>query len=393
MAAHRHFFTSMLMSVLLLTGCAPSQPSSSGSPDQTILTPEQQALLSGEDLDALTAAAEAEGKVVVYSFTSRIAKIEAAFEAAYPKIDVVGFDISSTEQIARLKSEQAAGAQEVDVAYLSDAPVVFGELVETGILQKYTPPQFSERVPGKFQSPLLANRLSTKVLMYNEAAYPDGAPISNLWELTEPDWKGRVLMVNPLVRGDYLDLLVQVVLQSDAMAEAYQAYFGQPIQLDNGVNSAGEQWIADLFNNGLVLVSDTDAVNAAVGEIGQDNPPLGFTSYSDRRDNAEEGWALQLANDVQPVSGIYFPAMLGVVNNAPHPAAARLLIHFMMGDDSPEGGAGFAPFYVPGDYATRRDIAPHPDAVPLDGLNAWYVDAAKTAALRQDVADLVLTLQ
>ena len=200
-------------------------------------------------------------------------------------------------------------------------------------------------------------------------------------------------MVNPLIRGDYLDLLAQVVLQSDAMAEAYQAYFGQPIQLDNGVNSAGEQWIADLFSNDLVLVSDTDTVNAAIGELGQDTPPVGFTSYSDRRDNAEEGWALQLANDVQPASGIYFPALLGVVNNAPNPAAARLLIYFLMGDDSPSGGDGFAPFYVPGDYATRLDIEPHPDAIPLNDLNAWFVDATETLSVRQDVADLVLTLQ
>ncbi|MCG8362095.1 MAG: extracellular solute-binding protein [Pseudanabaenales cyanobacterium] len=393
MATHRHVVASMLISVLFFAGCRSPQPSVSILPGQISLTPEQKALMSGEDLDALIAAAESEGKVVIYSFTSRIAKIETAFEAAYPKIDLVGFDISSTEQIARLKSEQVAGAQEVDVAYLSDAPVVFGELVKTGILQKYTPPQFTDRVPDQFQSPLLANRLSTKVLMYNEATYPDGAPISNLWELTEPAWEGRVLMVNPLIRGDYLDLLIQVVLQSDAMADAYQSYFGQPIMLDNGINSAGEQWIADLFSNDLVLVSDTDAVNAAIGERGQDNPPVGFTSYSDRRNNAEEGWALQLANDVQPSAGIYFPALLGIVNNAPHPAAARLLIHFMMGDNSPEGGAGFAPFYVPGDYAARRDIAPHPDAVPLDDLNAWFVDATKTLSMRQDVADLVLTLQ
>ena len=47
-----------------------------------------------QDLDRLShaelvAKAEAEGKVVVYSFTSRIARVEKAFEAKYPKIDLV----------------------------------------------------------------------------------------------------------------------------------------------------------------------------------------------------------------------------------------------------------------------------------------------------------------
>jgi iron(III) transport system substrate-binding protein len=350
-------------------------------------------LLSGEDLDALIAAAEAEGQVVVYSFTSRITRIEEAFEAAYPGIDLVGLDISSTEQIARIKAELAAGTAGADVAYLSDAPVVFGELLQTGALEPFVPPQFAERVPAEYQQPLLANRLSTKVLMYNEAAHPDSPPIGNLWELTEPEWAGKVVMVDPQVRGDYLDLMTEFVLQGEAFAAAYEELYGRPIELSDGAENAGEQFIRQLFANDLVLVDDTDAVNAAVGPADQSDPPVGFTTYSDRRDNEDEGWALQVANDVVPAPGIIFPAVLGVVQGAQHPAAARLLIHFMMGDDSPEGGPGFAPFYVPGDYATRTDIAPHPDAIPLEEFRAWRIDPARTLEIRQEVADLILTLQ
>ena len=404
------FWKSVLIAVLaaLLVGCAgvvqpapepaqaPAEPAPTEAPQEEAKAEEPatgQDVLSGEDLEALIAAAEAEGTVMAYSFTSRIAKVEKAFEEAYPNIDLVGFDISSTEQIARIKSEQEAGAHEADIAYVSDAPVVFGELVQAGILEPFVPPQFADRVPAEFQTPLLANRLSTKVLMYNEEANPDGPPVSNLWELTEPEWESRVLMVDPLIRGDYLDLMTEIVLRSDEMAAAYEAHFGKPIEFDEGINSAGEQWIADLFNNDVILVDDTDTVNAAVGAIGQENPPIGFTSYSDRRDNEEEGWALQLANTVEPAAGIYFPALLGIIKDAPHPAGARLLIHFLMGDDSPDGGPGFAPFYVPGDYATRTDITPHPDAVPLDELNAWFVQAERTLTTRQDVADFILTLK
>lgn len=45
-------------------------------------------------IDELAAAAAAEGEVVVYSFTSRIFDVETAFEAAYPDVDLVPFDIS-----------------------------------------------------------------------------------------------------------------------------------------------------------------------------------------------------------------------------------------------------------------------------------------------------------
>lgn len=381
--------------LLGLLGAAPAAwAAQDATPAGVAATPAStEGVLDGEDLEALVAAAAAEGEVVVYAFTSRIATVEEAFEAAYSGIDLVGLDISSTEQIARIRAEQEAGQVEADVAYVSDAPVVLGDLVAQGFLEAYVPPQFVDRLPAAYQAPLLANRLSTKVLMYNEEANPDGAPLSNLWELTQEEWSGKVVMVDPLVRGDYLDLMTEIVLHSDEMAAAYEELNGAPIELDEGIATAGEQWIADLFANDLILVDDTDAVNAAIGAVGQASPPVGFTSYSDRRDNEEEGWALQVVNDVAPAPGILFPAYLGIVKGAPHPAAARLLIHFMMGDDSPTGGPGFEPFYVPGDYATRTDIEPHPDAVPLDDFTAWPIDPRATFAARDDVADLILTLQ
>lgn len=359
-------------------------------------------LMSGnalaQNLDSMTAEellpiAKQEGQVSVYSFTSRIAKVESAFEAAYPGIDVVATDMSSSEQITRLKAEAGAGVVNADVVYISDVPVVLPELLEAGIIEPYVPPRVADRLDEGFKSPLLAQRLSTKVLMYNEEAHKDGPPIDNLWDLTTEDWKGRVIMVDPLQRGDYLDLMTEFVLRADEMAAAYEKEFGKPLELEAPAKNAGEQFILDLFQNDLILVASTDDVNAAVGKKGQENPPIGFTSYSDRRDNEDEGWALQVANDIAPSNGIVFPAVLAISKNAKHPAAARLLIDFLMGDDTETGGDGFKPFYVAGDYATRSDIVGHPDAVPLADLKAWRIDPAKTAEIRQEVADLVLELQ
>lgn len=94
-----------------------------------------------------------------------------------------------------------------------------------------------------------------------------------------------------------------------------------------------------------------------------------------------------------PSAGILFPAVLAVARNAPNLAAARLLIDFMMGDDTPSGGPGFEPFFVQGDYAARRTIADHPDAVPLEELNLWRMDPAATGAARARILDLIIMLQ
>ncbi|MFA5712022.1 ABC transporter substrate-binding protein [Mycolicibacterium sp.] len=343
--------------------------------------------------DELVALAEEEGSVSVYAFTSRIASIEESFEATYPGIDVVAADISSTELITRLASEHRAGSATADVAYVSDAPVVVTELLADGVLEPYVPQRVSAALPTEFREPLVANRLSTKVLMYNEEAHPDGPPVQNLWELTEPAWTGRVMMVDPNVRGDYLDLVTEMSLRAEEMAQAYQAHFGREIVLDEGVEDAGLQFIADLYANDAVLVDDTDTVNSSVGTLGQASPPVGFTSYSDRRDNEDEGWALQVASGVAPSPGIVFPAMLGITANAQNPAAARLLIDYMMGDDSETGGAGFEPFYVAGDYPTREDVVAPADALSLEDLDAWSIDPQASAERRSEVADFLLTIQ
>jgi iron(III) transport system substrate-binding protein len=346
--------------------------------------------LSHEELVEL---ATEEGEVSVYAFTSRIATVEEAFEAEYPDIDVTATDVSSTELITRLASEHAAGSATADVAYVSDAPVVVTELLAEGVLEQYLPPRMADLLPAGYQEPLVANRLSTKVLMYNEEAYPDGSPVANLWELTEAEWAGKVVLVDPNVRGDYLDLVTEMSLRADEMAAAYEEHFGSEIELEDGVEDAGLQFISDLYNNDAVLVDDTDTVNAAIGALGQEDPPVGFTSYSDRRDNEDEGWALQVASGVAPSPGIVFPAMLGLTANAENPAAARLLIDFMMGDDSETGGPGFEPFYVAGDYPTRTDVVAPEDALALEELDGWIIDAEASADRRDAVADFLLTIQ
>jgi iron(III) transport system substrate-binding protein len=375
--------------VALLVGCGGGTPEPAAPEGETA----EESPLNDASTEELFEQAKEEGEVVVYSFTSRIAEVEPEFEKEYPGVDLVGNDIDSTEQIARIKSEQQAGNVNADVAYLADAPVVIEELVGPGYLQRYVPPRLAESVPAEFQEPLLSQRLSTKVLMYNEEANPDGPPVENLWELTEEEWRGKVVSVDPQVRGDYLDLMTEIVLRSDEMEAAYEEHFGEPIRLDDGVNSAGEQWVRDFYANRPVFVDDTDNVNAAVGEKGQERPPVGFTSYSDIRDNEEEDWALQVAAGTEPAPGIAFPVYLGVVKDAPHPAGARLFIDFVMGDDSPDGGPGYAPFYVPGDYATRTDVEPNPDALSLEEVGAWMIDPAEVAERRQEVGDLLLTLE
>ncbi|MGU3575432.1 ABC transporter substrate-binding protein [Brucellaceae bacterium C25G] len=351
-----------------------------------------------QDLDNLSPQellplAQKEGKVTIFSLSSRMNSVEAAFEDAYPGIDVQTVDMNSNKQIARVTAEQQAKAHSVDVLYLADTSVVKRDLLDKNYVQGYIPPRLIAELPDQFKKPLLVHRLTARALMYNESAYPDGSPVSNLWELTTPQWRGKVVTIDPTLSGVPLDMFVTIALHPDEMAAAYEKQFGKPIEVDEDLSGAGEQFIRDLYANDLILVSDDETLYGAVGTVGKKDAPVGFINYSARRNNKKNGLALQIANEVEPASGFMFPSVLAVVNNAPNPAAARLLIDFLMGDETPSGGAGFQPFNVPGDYSPRPSIKSDEDAIPLDELNLWMFDAEKVSGVRSKISDLILSLQ
>src|SRR3546814_6692638 len=110
------------------------------------------------DLDSMTPAdlvplAQKEASVTVFSLSSRIAKVEKAFEEAYPGIDLIGIDLSSAKQIARIKAEHQARVHAVDVLFLADAPVVLRDLPPPGLLPTSVPPRVAGKLDEAFNAP------------------------------------------------------------------------------------------------------------------------------------------------------------------------------------------------------------------------------------------------
>lgn len=324
--------------------------------------------------------------VTVYSFTSRIQRVKAAFQEANPGWRVDAVDLSSSRAIARLIAEQDAGQPRADVVYLGDAPVVINRLLREGRVLGYAPERLHSVLARKHQAPLLVQRISTKVLLYNSALHPRGAPVANLWELAQPPWRGRFALVDPTQRGDYLDLLTEFTLQGEAFAAAHRSAFGADIA------NAGVAFVQRLLSNDPVILASTEALNNAIGGARARQALVGFGTYSDLRDNQRKGRALEAAARVEPMAGISYPVILALTAQAPNPEGGRKLIDFMMGDASPTGGEAYKPFYTPGDYPARTDIAPPPGAPALTALNLWPIDPARIADARRGVANLAIRM-
>lgn len=336
------------------------------------------AAVAQEDWNLIYQAAKAEGKVVVYSLSSRIPEAVESFKAQYPEIQVEAADMTGNDQIDKLTREQAAGLFNVDVLNLANGPTMVNEMLPQGLVVNYVPQTLvdgkasKDVIPAQFREPLLVHSLEAKIVFYNFEKYGQ-SPVDTLWDLTRAEWKGKVQMKDPMLTEENLNELQTIVQHADEMAQAYQKEFGKPVELSPGIKNAGYEFIYRLVKNGLVLTTSDGTASKAVGTAGQSDPPLAFCNSSSKMRDNEKGQKLAVSWNAAPKVGITKENYLVMANKAPHPNAAKLMIQWLIGDAS--GGKGFAPWQVPGQWSSRSDVKPLLD-ISLADLSkyTWSVD-------------------
>jgi iron(III) transport system substrate-binding protein len=304
-----------------------------------------------DDWAAIEAAAKKEGSVTVYSLSSRINDVAKTFTEKYG-IPVQAFDIGQAELVEKVTREQEAGIFNADVVFVGDAPIVLNELLPDGHVVNFVPSDLAPHLPQESREPLLRHHFGAKVLMYSSDAYPNGPGIDTVWDLTRPEWKGKLTMKDPLKAPENLNFLATIVSRSDELAALYEKEFGE--KLVTNEKSAGYEWLKRLLANNPALTSGDDETAKAVGEKGRANSPVGFLGQSKMRLNRDQNLSLAIVKGLAPASGVTYPAYVCIANRAPHPNAAKLLVKWMMGDD--KGGEGYKPYYLEGDYPARTDV-------------------------------------
>jgi iron(III) transport system substrate-binding protein len=300
--------------------------------------------------DELVAAAKAEGRVVVYSITSRIAPAAAKFQERYG-IRVENSNLNDGQLIQRVSTEVAGGVQGADFVISQDSGRVFGQLINTGHLVNYVPPRMRNVIPEKYQNPLVMMHIN-KIFAFNSER--GTAPvITNIWEVTEPKWRGLVQFKDPNTEGVNFNFLTMITSPywADKLASAYQSQYGRPITLSPGIENAGYEWIKRWFENGLVMTNSDTAMSENIGMRGQPATVMGLFAYTKTRFEEVKNLALEPLNDIEPFSGFYYPAFLHLTANARHPNAAKLFIEFLLTEE------GFASWAVDvGTYSSNPNI-------------------------------------
>lgn len=363
------------------TAQEPAKPTEAPKPTaEPTLSPNEQWLKAAElgkyapekqDWAAIEEAAKKEGKVVVYSNSSRIADLKEPFEKKYPGIILEGYDLGGDDVLQKTLAEQKSGTYVQDVFFCgSNTGEVAADLMPKQYLWKFIPDRLVPVVPQEFADPLLVSRFGVRVLGYNTELNPNGCPVSNFWELTEPEWKGKVFIEDPLTDSSTVAILATIVSHKDDLAQAYKDRYGKDPVLEADTPDAGWLWLKKFAQNKPTGASSGGNVVEAFAALGMKEAGVGFTSYSKYRDTEKGKLCFAPCTTLKPVMGVQTAAYVAIANGAPHPNAAKLFIDFVNTEE------GFAPWNVIGNYSPRTDLKSPKGAIPYEELSkfVWTID-------------------
>ncbi|CNE24145.1 ABC transporter periplasmic solute-binding protein [Mycobacterium tuberculosis] len=341
-----------------LTACAPSTSEQEGA-DKAVpqATVEDAASF---DLDALIAAAKKEGSVLAYDGSGDVKDVAAAFEKKYG-IKAEGVKSKAAATAEKMTREAQAGNVTIDVSLFEDGPMLAGQLLPQKIVKTWIPPDLAENIDEADRNPLMMIR-KAYVFAYNDELSPQGCPVKNVWELTEPAWKGKVMYQDPLGKEVFTQWFTQMSEQgADKLAAAYEQ-LGKG-KLDTKEKDAAYEWVKRMAKNSPVLTTEDEDVATGVGAPNQTEKRIGLFSISKFRDIEEKGYHMKVCEGLQPWVGFGYPKFATIATKSEHPNAAKLFVHFAMTKE------GFALESGSGGVSGNKEVGQSPENAP--GLTDW----------------------
>ena len=340
----------LVITMLVSCGAKPAEPAATEPVAQPeTLTPQQEWLkanLLGEyetgtqDWAAIEEAAKKEGTVLVYANSSKVEKAAEAFMELYPEINVQAYDLGGDDVLMKTLEEQKAGAFTGDVWFSSGGADLIGQVLPKNYVWRFVPDSTAAYTPEQYTQPLLMSRFGTSVFAYN-SELNDTCPITNIWELTQPEWKGKFFIEDPLNDASTLSKLITIAAHPDEVKQAYVDLYGSEPVLDADTPDAGWLWLKRFAQNGPIPQPGGDEVDSAFATPGMTESYMALTSYSNMADVQEGILAFEPCWGLQPKLGVQSQSYVGIINQAPHPNAAKLWIKFVT---SPEGRDPWAKF-------------------------------------------------
>lgn len=299
-----HLVGAFAIPILAISACsAPPSVSASGQGGSASDTFQKfDEMAEAERMTALVQAAEEEGRVVAHLRSDEVGPdIEKAFEAKY-EVDLVILNPGNTQSVQQQVFEEArAGRTEADVV----------EVFKHEIEEIFTAEDVIAPIPeflGSFANP---DRVSEHAIETHSYPFPiwwntnavSGSDIpTSLADLNDPRWDGRLVMMTNNV--PWYITTFQTLVEDEGMAiEEFESLMKGIAEKSDKTNSANP------------------AVQGIASQQYWATPSGALVSFQRVKDLPAD---FQPAIEPVPV----IPAAVGLMKDAPHPAAAMLFTHW-----------------------------------------------------------------
>lgn len=253
----------------------------------------------------LAANANSEGQLNWYTTfaSSDVQPIIAAFNKAYPKIKVNALRLSASQIPPKIITEQRGHQFTADIVS-GDSPQI-AQLIQADALQPYTSPNETPLPQGLslqagFQTVVYA--VTTVVAWNPTVVKQQGLPVpTGIQTFTDPAWKGK-FSIDPSAVNWY-DSLIKIMGHQKALAL---------------VQKLGD-------NNPVLVESHTEALT----DVQAGEPVGAVTAYGYKASSMEK----KTPAEVSFLNPNPLPSSLNLIDivaHAPHPAAARVFVNWMV---------------------------------------------------------------
>ncbi len=328
--------------VILLAGLLAGCKRTDGDGAQTETVPAD----AYETEDELYEKAKNEDVLVVYTVSTRIVDTKDSFEKAYPGLLVEVRDLRSPNLIEDVEDDYRKGLFECDVVLCNDNSGEFkSRLVDTGIVTTYLPADIAPHLDQSSGTVSFLNE--AEMLFYNSNKYIS-CPVTNLWELTDPQYAGKVYMPNPLRSFSTYAFCASVFDHKEELESAYTDLYGEEYDKSKG-DIAEFLWTGIAANT--VFTNSSDEVMEAVGNGDAD---FGFFVSSKLRYKGL-GYHMDAVYDLDPFSGCLASYSVMMAKNSKNVNSAKLFIRYLFGGADGQG-VGYKPFLTAGTWPARDDV-------------------------------------
>jgi iron(III) transport system substrate-binding protein len=227
-------------------------------------------------------------------------------------------------------------------------------LKQKGVLAPYRSPS-GEDIPEQFRDQegfWTGYAARARVLIYDTRLLSEGTVPKSIFELTQPQWKGKVAMAYPLFGTAATHVAALYVALGEEKTQDY----------------------LKALKANAVLVVDGNAVARDVvveGEV-----PVAFTDTDDVNVAVESGKPVKMVfPDHEGLGTLLIPTTVALVKGAPHPGEAKLLIDYLLSHEVEEKLAFAECAQIP----VREKVKRPPNVPDIASIKVMAVDYSMVA--------------